>query len=58
MLLKIYSTANKFYYLEINPEGMFHFYAKRCNYQIEKNIAQTFIRNQQNATKTLILGNV
>lgn len=36
----IYSTDGKYYFLELNPNGMFKFISDECNYHIEKLIAE------------------
>ena len=41
----IYTTDHKFVFLEVNPVGQFDFLSKRCNYSIEKEIAQFLITN-------------
>lgn len=38
----IYSTDNKFYFLEINPIGQFKWVSQNCNYYIEKETAEYF----------------
>jgi len=31
---------NQFYFLEVNPNGQFDFVSQKCNYYLEKKIAQ------------------
>ena len=39
-------TDGKYYFLEINPVGMFEFISAPCNYNFPKLIAQTLIKKQ------------
>lgn len=41
----IYTTNNKFVFLEVNPVGQFYQLSYPCNYQIEKKIAEYLIQN-------------
>jgi ATP-GRASP peptide maturase of grasp-with-spasm system len=36
----IVTPKNEFVFLEVNPQGQFHWLSESCNYYIEKNIAQ------------------
>jgi ATP-GRASP peptide maturase of grasp-with-spasm system len=40
----IYSTDNKYYFLEVNPVGQFGMVSYPCNYNLEKEIAKTLIK--------------
>ncbi len=40
----IYSTDNKFYFLEVNPIGQFGMVSYPCNYKLEKKIALQLVR--------------
>lgn len=44
----ILSSENKFYFLEVNPVGQYDFVSKTGNYQIDKKIALTLIKNDKN----------
>jgi len=46
----ILSSDNKFYFLEVNPVGQYDFVSKVGNYQIDKKIALTLIKNDKNRT--------
>lgn len=35
----IYSTNNKYYFLEVNPSGQYHWVSHNCNFDIEQHIA-------------------
>ena len=39
----IFSTNNKYFFLENNPQGQFDWLSKNCNYNIEKEIAEILI---------------
>ena len=39
----IFSTNNKYFFLENNPQGQFDWLTKNCNYNIEKEIAEILI---------------
>jgi len=43
----IKSTDNKYYFLEINPSGIFEEYSVNCNYYLEKQIALYFSKNYE-----------
>lgn len=40
----IYSTDERYVFLEVNPMGQFDWLSKNCNYYIEKEIAKEFIK--------------
>jgi D-alanine-D-alanine ligase-like ATP-grasp enzyme len=40
----IYSTDEKYYFLEVNPVGQFGMVSYPCNYQLEKKIAIELIK--------------
>ena len=42
----IYSTSGAFYFLEINPEGLYGHVGFICNFYLEKIIAETLINNE------------
>jgi D-alanine-D-alanine ligase-like ATP-grasp enzyme len=42
----IYTTDNKYVFLEVNPSGQFLGYSDTCNYCIEKKIAEFLIKKQ------------
>jgi glutathione synthase/RimK-type ligase-like ATP-grasp enzyme len=41
----IYSSQEKYVFLEVNPIGKFQWLSKNCNYDIEKQIAIHLLKN-------------
>ena len=48
----IVTPDDKYVFLEVNPVGQFDYVGKRCNYQLDKEIALTLLRmNNDKATE-------